>query len=138
MTACSTEPVWIRPIQNSPLGISTILGGVCSTWAKVDERGSTSHTVSRTLHPRKTGHPRFKEPVLDEQVLEIIGRNKIVGSDGRRLNIFVGTAGRRVLNLLSPVDTQRGVDRRHQVVDGRTFAVIPAIFNALGAVFVGL
>src|SRR5213593_2203031 len=67
---------------------------------------------------------------LNEKVFQRIRIDNLRRPDRSELNVFVGTSGRSVLNLLSPVHPQGRVDRRDEVIDHGLLLGLPAGIDA--------
>src|SRR6266446_1593368 len=66
-----------------------------------------------------------------------IGIDGLGRSDWSELHVFVRPAGRRILSLLPPVDTEDRIDGGDEVVDYRLLDAAPARLDALSGDIVG-
>src|SRR2546422_4204667 len=78
----------------------------------------------------RESHSGFWLLSLNEKVFQRIRIDNLRRPDRSELNVFVGTSGRSVLNLLSPVHSQGRVDRRDEVIDHGLLLGLPAGIDA--------
>src|SRR6266516_2284786 len=123
-SAESKKIEYARPIQNLPAGICAMPSGtaVCAAI------GNAAQTQQRRVDRILLFIP------LCEQFPDFGQGNKRLTSEGGRLLVFIGSPGRRVHDFLGPIDAQRRIDRRNDVIHHWLFFVIPTHIEHLVAV----
>src|SRR2546425_12490475 len=102
----------MRPRENSPPGMNTIPGSAAKANSPQSQR-------------------RRRKDLAAVNRREFIRGNKAIGAE--RIDVGVRAAGGQVMYVFRPIDPQRRVNGRVDVLDTRLLVVVPPGIDALGA-----